>query len=604
MKKLLSAVICLSMLFSIVSLFPLCAHAEENGGGLPDFAYPMRSYKTFEETGLPYDEIISFFPETVELKHENGVLSIKNFGAYSVYVSFYSENDDVNGELKDGYWIFEVSADQLQHMSYISFNSEDGTWDASYDPDGSRDVVFFSNLHSCSIALYPSDGYGDRFVTVSYETADGLRVSDSYSDGVINSHIVTRRLEDSYIDTRYFTDGTVDEVFVTVYSTDEFVRFIPDMGWVNYVSETASFVPTDAPTGYEDATLEDLIAQTMTDINCEHRWLEPLCDTPSECALCHRYDGAPAGHSWTSINGGKRCDKCDGILYDTPAVGKLPTVTRPYYSFSELGIDVRSLIPKGFDKLHVKYENGILMFPCIEGSYFSAIDNEGHGIFSKVLNGWNCIEIDENRIRRTSFIYDCEIEEELELVLEYNGDGMLTDYSIDDSERDITISAAVDGSKISVSYDTVDKLSYDDTYKNGILDEQYVWNAKTRIGIEYDRDLNVNVVHAFTEEGFYHYFPGKGWSSDGYDYVAADTPEVFKDKDLQYFKEQCPTNVDFCIHSLKDVRWGTECTKCGEKNVTVPVGFIVGISVSAAAVIILAAVVTVIVIKKKKTSKS
>lgn len=615
MKKYLSFIVCLAVMISAMTVFPFRGFAEEGGIALPEFDYPTVSYPTFAETGIPYDEIINLFPETLEIKYENGVLYVKDLGGDAAYYTDRLNYDGYEGELVDGYWEFEVSSEAYNSGGNISMYTDSHSWHAGYDVSGKRGVVSVTTYiesYSRIVVLYPTEGYGEQYVQVIYDLLSGIRVSDTYQAGSLKEQTVEIQNGNQAFWARYDSKGNIEYVNVSVYSTGEDATFIPGMGWSEHSWE---YVPTDAPTGYEHATLESLLAMGPTDIGCEHQWSEPLCDVPSICALCKREKGEPIGHSWVSGSEYDTCSTCNGILYRIPDIDIPSFEGRPYLDLDKAGIDVDAITSKLLQKISTKYENGIFMIPNIDGYYFDArLPSEGF-VDHKTVNGWNMMEVAEEDLEQLKIAFSKSKERGDHVTWYdfcYDSDGCLVSLNLYDSESEKSISMVCKENTVKLSYpkEKDGNIEYTDVYENGDLTSQIVCDLLEPIWVYYDSDLNVKKVELIIKGEYVSLIPGKGWTSDEMDGQTIPVPEGFEDKDAAYFAANYPHNIDFCIHSFETSDDGSvkKCVKCGEtvelKKET-DSDIVVIVLVSVGVVLAVAAAAGVIVaVKKKKSQKA
>ncbi len=608
MKKLLSILLSVMLMTSVMAFFPLRGSAEAGGMALPDFEYPRSRYGTFAETGIPYDAILSCFPEQLEIKYEDGILKVKDFGGdFCSYVD-WCNYDFHDGVLVDGYWHFEVSSEAYNAGGDLSMYTDDHAWHAEYRADGERRIITISSDEDGNKCLkfYPTDGYGEQYVQVSYDLYNGIVVTDTYKEGVFYDQSVCLYMDGGTIWIDYDAQGQICRIDVAVDETDEYAHYIPDKGWSDSSSE---YLPVDPPTGYESATLEDLIALAPTDIGCEHRWNDPRCDVPGLCSVCWRENKAPNGHSWVSGEEYDTCSVCNGVLYRAGDIGMPSFENRPYLTTEKAGVDTDAILAMVPPSLTVKYENGVLMMPCIDGYRIDVMGMSG--FYDSILaDGWNHTTVAEEELDGLRIIYDKVIEngdESIWYELEYTPAGKFVSIDIFDSEsgRSIFVDLSKDRVKLTYPKDGADNTDYTDTYVDGNLVSQLVNDRKERIKVYYNSDLEIEKVVIFMNGEYLTLTPDKGWVVDDDEDITVPTPEGYEDKDIAYYASRYPHNIDFCIHDWKDVEDGKECVKCGEiaaKESEPKIGKTVVIAiVSVCAVAVVAAVIAVILVKKKKS---
>lgn len=606
MKKILSFIICLAV---IMVVLPLHGFAAADSINVPEFVWPTKSYPTFAETGIPYDELKSLLPETLEVRYEDGFLYVKDLGGDKAYYTDYLNYDGHNGELVDGYWEFEVSSEAYNSGGSISMHTDSHTWHASYDVSGKRKIVSFTTHfgnYSRNVVLYPTEGYGEQYVQVDYDLLSGIRVSDTYSEGFLNGQTVEIHDNVCAFWAKYDPQGNIKYINVSRYDTGEDASFIPSKGWSKHSWE---YVPVDAPTGFENATLESLLAMGPTDIGCAHQWSDLLCDVPSICALCKREKGVPFGHSWVSGNAYDTCSTCNGILYRLPKTDMPSFEGRPYVSLDEAGID-SNLITSGFlQEISTKYENGVFMIPNIDGYYFDIrLPSKGF-LRSNTTKGWNLTEVAEEDLEKLDIRFSKIIDRDenyIQYNLRYNSDGQLVSIELFDSEVENNILIMCEKNTVELSYlkEKDGTIEYTDVYENGSLRSQYIYDIEKDIRVYYNSDLNVEKVTLYATGAHLTFIPGEGWTLNG---DTVPTPEGYADKDETYFASAYPHSIDFCIHSFEMSEDGNvkTCVKCGETvNLKAETDYdIVVIVIASVGAVLAVAVVAVIVVVAKKKKK-
>lgn len=603
MKKIISFILCLSLIISMMPFFSLHIFAEEIEEKLPKFVYPTSSYSTFAETGIPYDAILDCFPETIEVKYENGAAYMKNIGGDTAQYIDHLNYQGHDGELVDGYWRFDVSREAYNAGGLVSIYKDSQAWHVQYKMSGERSIITLtSNTEGFTkrVSLYPVTGYGEQFVQVSYELYAGIAVTDSYEAGFLYEQTVALHEKDASIWAEYDSQGQVQVIDVFLYDTGKYTSLLPGKGWSEHNRE---YIPTKAPAGFENATPESLTKMLPTNIGCAHQWSNPLCDVPSICSLCKRQKGDPLGHKWVSGSEHDTCSTCNGILYRLPNID-IPTFEdRPVYSLDEVGLHVDAITSKFIPKINIKYENGIFMVPNIDKYRFRAfLPTDGY-LRHKTENGWNLIEVSEEDLGKLELLFSAD-DDHLDYDFIYSHDGHLTSFEFEEEEIDKAIFFLFEEDIVEISYpkDKESSIKYIDTYKNGILTSQTVYDMDTKSRVYYNSELAVEKVRISIENKNFYLIPDKGWFLDKNGDEAVPTPEGYEDKDATYFAATYPHNIDFCIHSFE----AQKCTKCGEtiaadpddnSNSTVMILIAGGV-----VLVVAAAVVVIVVVRKKKTA--
>ncbi len=604
MKKLFSLIVSTMLIFSLAALFPIHGYAEESGIVLPEFNYPTSSYSTFAETGIPYDKIISCFPEKIETKHENGALYVLDLGGDRAFFTDYLNYDGYDGVLSDGYWKFEVSSEAYSAGGSISMSTESHSWNVQYDASGKRGILSLTThygRYSRTVCLYPTEGYGEQYVQVIYDLPAGFRVEDTYGAGSLADQFVSIRDNGKVFYARYNAQGKLQYIDVSNYDTGEDASYLPDKGWSENSNE---YLPVKAPTGFEDLTLEDLLAMGPTDIGCEHQLSEALCDLPPSCSRCKREKGEPLGHNWVSGSEYDTCSACNGILYRIKDLTMPSFESRPHLELSEAGVNSDAILSKLIKKLNTKYENGVFMIPNIDG--YSVEAKTSDDFFEhKTVNGWNLIEISEDDLKdlKITFFSTQDVgEKHYDHTFTYKHDGTLLTADLYENKSGKALTLIPEKNIIRLSYPKDGKVKYTDIYENGTLTGQTHFDSEKFIEVYYDSDLSVEKVTVWVEPETLYFIPEKGWFADEECTKPIDAPTGYEDKDAKYFADAYPHSIDFCIHNWEELKGAKECTKCGERVITLPVGLIIGIT--AGVILLAAAVISIILIKKKKSAKT
>lgn len=606
MRKYLSLILCVVAVISVMTVFPTPVFAAEDEIVLPEFDYPTMSYKTFAETGIPYDELNDLFPEVLEVKHENGTLYVKDLGGNNAWYTDHLNYDGHDGELVDGYWEFAVSSEAYSAGGSISMYTDNHAWHVQYDASGERGVVSFSanvDGNHRGVMLYPTEGYGEQYVQVIYELRYGVTVSDTYEAGCLTDQMVEIQDSTSAFWARYDGQGNLQYVDISLFDTEEDATFVPGVGWTEGDWENT---PADAPTGYENATMESLMAMGPADIGCAHQWSDPLCDVPSICELCHREKGAPIGHSWVSGSEYDTCSTCNGILYRIPGIEMPAFEGKPCLNLEQAGIDIDAIISKLPPQISTKYENGIFMVPNIDEYYLDArVTTKGY-VSHVTEKGWNRMEVAEEDLEALILSFSKGEEHgdsEIWYDVSYDADGSLVSASIYDYESGKAIRVEFDENTVELSYpkDKDTEVEYTDVYENGDLTSQYLYDMSNGIWVYYDSDLKLEKVTVRDKGEYVSLIPGKGWTVDDNDDETVPAPEKYADKDAAYFAAAYPHNIDFCIHSFEVSEDGSvkTCVKCGE-IVELDSGSDLAIIVIALVCVAVVAGVIIVVSKKKK----
>lgn len=613
MKKTLSSALCLVMLLLLMPFIPTRSFADDQVT-LPEYTYPGLAYPTFAETGIPYDQLINLFPETLDIKYEAGILYVKDLGAAVADFTDRLSYAYHEAELVDGYWQFAVTAEEYDAGGNLSLRTGNHSWNVEYDINGKRKFVSFTTFFAnCSkiITFYPEDGYGEQYVQLDYDLIAGLRITDVYQAGVLTDQTVALHSDSSSLWAKYDSNGNIRYFDVSINGTGDYISYIPSKGWS---TESWEYTPVDAPAGYEDATLESLLATVPTNIGCAHQWEGPICDAPAICALCKGEKGEPTGHTWVSGAEYDTCSTCNGILYKAPDIDMPSFEGRPFLNLESAGVNADAIISKLPKKILTKYEDGVFMVPNIDGYYFDVyLDSKGF-VNCKTFNGWNIFEVSEEDLDELELEFSkSEEHSDLEIWfnLDFDADGNLVSFNLHEDESYKSLNISLEENTVELSYpkENADYVEYTDVYRNGEIISQEVYDIEKFLRVYYDSDLNIEKVRIWRMGRYFNFIPGKGWTNDDGETIAA--PEGYEDKDAAYFAETYAHCITFCIHSFELSEDGTHktCVKCQEtiqleketesndSNMDVIIIVIVGVVLLAAAVAIVA-----VVVKKKKAN--
>jgi hypothetical protein len=387
----------------------------------------------------------------------------------------------------------------------------------------------YSGRKSRIIVLYPVEGYGDQFVDVIYDLLSGIRVSDTYKAGYLVEQAVEIHNNTSSYWANYDSQGEIKSIDIYRYDTGKYSIFLPGAGWSE---ENSQYIPTDAPAGYEDATLESLKALGPTDIGCKHQWEGPLCDAPAICALCMREKGAPTGHSWVSGSEYDTCSTCNGILYRFPKIDMPSFEGHPYINLDNTGIDIDAITSKLLQKVKTKYENGTFMIPNMDGYSLDArLKSKGY-VDYLTENGWNLIKVAEEDLAALRLTFSKEEElgkYSIWYNLTYDANGSLLSFSIFDRESDKSFLISLEENSVELSYykEKEGTIEYTDVYKNGDLVSQLLYDNQRMIWVYYDSDLNVTKVRLWNKGRNVSLIPGKGWTVNETNGETVPAPEGY-----------------------------------------------------------------------------
>ncbi len=260
-----------------------------------DFPYISRPYATTEELGIDWMDVRAVFPETIDVKHENGIIYYQDIGADDVW---YTGNDFYEEMiLTDGYWTLEIGENYTEsdfaNFGYRHYWDEGYSWGVCYQGK--------NMIYSCQIAkdgtVLQSD-LSNNALQVLYNEGD-ISYHDYYVDGVLHYHEVTTYDENNNsISVSYNIDGTIQ--FCTIYS-DTYYYYFPDLGWSELRDEWYPEYAIDAPAGFEDVDETWFVSQTPARICVgDHVWEEATCTQPKTCKVCTEREGERLPHNWSN----------------------------------------------------------------------------------------------------------------------------------------------------------------------------------------------------------------------------------------------------------------------------------------------------------------
>ncbi len=302
MKKSLAIIVTLVLALGIIVGIGVSAYAaESNTITLPEFSFPNVTYKNLSDYGLPIEEFKTLFPETIEMKVENGVLYVKDIGAAEASVFCYKTSNRLYMTLVDGYWTTTVTDKDTEGSLLIELSGEQ-YWTVGYtDGKINRNIWFATpgNTKYIDIYLY------ENMVDIAYSLGDYF-VINRYENGVLVNHEAKMFYDDGTFATVTY-DADKNPINATVYKNGYY--YLLEQGWS---SSYFSYDPISAPEGYEDATLETFAELIPDDIYCDHDFKPATCTSPKTCDLCGETEGEALGHTWVDADCDtpKTCSVC------------------------------------------------------------------------------------------------------------------------------------------------------------------------------------------------------------------------------------------------------------------------------------------------------
>ena len=225
--------------------------------GFPVFTLPAEVKVNFADYNIPLSEIIAFFPSEMEIKYENGVFTVPDFGATEVEVYDFATFNRTKLTLVDGVWTGEVELDPDARLGVDFYGQAGGNkWDVQY-VDGKLSGFLRINNEAKDSSLHIYTDENSCFLQI--DTADGLIVEMSYTNEALTEQKVIWHASDISHIIEVFYDADSSFMYATIYtfSPSNYFYFFPE-GWsvalYEYIEGGAA-----AP-GYESYTVEDFMA--------------------------------------------------------------------------------------------------------------------------------------------------------------------------------------------------------------------------------------------------------------------------------------------------------------------------------------------------------
>ncbi len=306
MKNLVTAMLAVAMLLTPA----IAASADDSTASteertlitLPEFDFPDDTQINLSNYDLPIEEMKALFPETVEVKSENGAYYVKDIGAARADAFCYNGYERYDMTFDNGYWTVDLTEEELSGDILVTFYGEE-FWMMGY-LDGIREN--FLQISTSGNVQYIGIYYSYDMVAMGYVTEDGRRVENEHKNDLLITHKVRFDVEGSSFSYAYY-DINKNLSYVSVYTNDYY--YLMEEGWS---SSWGSYIACDAPAGFENYTLDDFATLVSHDIGCQHEWVAADCDTPKTCSKCEKTKGEALGHSWVAADCDtpKTCSVC------------------------------------------------------------------------------------------------------------------------------------------------------------------------------------------------------------------------------------------------------------------------------------------------------
>ena len=298
MKNMITAMLAFAMLLTPA----IVASADDTTASTEEVDFPEDTQINLSNYELPIEEMKALFPETVEVKSENGAYYVKDIGAAQADVFCYNSSERYDMTFVNGYWTVDLTEEELSGSILVTFYGEE-FWQITY-LDGIREN--YLQVSTSGNVQYIGIYYSYDMVAMGYVTEDEKRIENDYKNGVLTNHKVRFDVEGSSFSYAYY-DASKKLSYISVY-TDNYY-FLMEEGWSDNWSE---YIACDAPAGFENYKLDDFNALVSHDFGCEHEWVAADCDTPKTCGECAKTKGEALGHSFgdATCESPKTCTVC------------------------------------------------------------------------------------------------------------------------------------------------------------------------------------------------------------------------------------------------------------------------------------------------------
>ena len=286
MKKILSIILSLILAIGVIVGIGVSAYAEESEVfAIPDVTVNKETYLSLEDMGISdiVSQIREHFPEKIEQKYENGVLSVPNVQAASANYYSFVDYKEYEMTLVDGYWTIEIEESVYDDgFGLIEYSGNDKEWQATYR-QGYMECIIIHFPQYRIVQVYPT------FTTFSYFNSDDLLIINEYDqDGALTINSV-RFDSDNLVVVSYYNSNRELE-YAEILANGSFCYYLPNQGWS---ANPYQYQPIDIPEGYEEIDEEYILSLVPCSIPCEHTELTDEIETV--CPDC--------GTEFFSLNG-------------------------------------------------------------------------------------------------------------------------------------------------------------------------------------------------------------------------------------------------------------------------------------------------------------
>ena len=286
MKKTLSIILSLILALGVIVGIGVSAYAEESEVfTLPDVTLNEETYLTLEDMGISdfVSQIREHFPPTIEPKYENGVLSIPNVQAATATYYSFTDYNDYEMTLVDGYWTLEIEESIYNDgFGLIRYYGTDEEWQAIYR-QGVMECIMIACSQDRVVQIYPT------FTTFFYMDSDDLIITNEYDiDGALTMNSV--RFDSNGFAVVSYYNSSKELEYAEILVNGSFYYYLSNQGWS---SNHRKYQPIDPPQGWEEADDKDFMSIAPCSIPCAHT--ELIDEIEAVCPDC--------GTEFFSLNG-------------------------------------------------------------------------------------------------------------------------------------------------------------------------------------------------------------------------------------------------------------------------------------------------------------
>ena len=253
---------------------------------------------------------------------------------------------------------------------------------------------------------------------------------------------------------------------------------------------------------------------------------------------------------------------------ETIPVPEVPAIDRPYKTIEELGIDYEKIDAYFPQNIEIRYEGGKVYVEDFGASSLEIYDSAISDYVSlELIDGYWTAELSAAPTIVYVYCSETSIDDRL-LTVAYYGDGHRDQYiRLYDSVISVDVSFAIKYGNVAVLYQS-GNYYYEDRYEDGVLDTHGVSNLEDEENtnqVLYGIDGKIRYCTLYTD-GYYHYFPEQGWSSNWEKFVACDAPTGYETVDETYFTANKPSLIcaeakgDDIVHDMSKAYCTTPST--------------------------------------------